>query len=578
MNTNTSRASMPAMDKRLRLLAVAALGLAAASCATTAPDQPSAYGAFLAARYAGTNADAVGAAAYYSEALARDPGNPMLTDRAFVTALLAGEMDRASALAAEAFRTGDAGPLAALYMASDLIERRRYGQAADLLESDNQIRLNGLFSEMLLHWAWMGEGRTDDAIAAVTGLRASNEFTNFVVQHRARVFEVAGLDERADIAYRTAVFSAPNRAMVTQDYGGFLERNGQREEAIGLYESYLAASPGDAWAVEALDRVRSGGRAPSRPPLAVFAARSGFGPVMSEIASGSNDLNVLYLRILQRLDPASPTVRIQLGESLQRVGLAEAALREYAAVPEGPYKFPAEVDEIWLIGRLDRIPEATERARALVAETGQAEARLILADLLRVQSQCQESSDLYGEVIAERQAQGIESDWRYHYFRAACLQVIDRWEDAEAELQEAVRIAPDQAAPMNDLGYGWIDRGERIEEGFDLVRRATELDPSRGAYVDSLGWAHYRMANFDAAVVALERAVELSPGNATINFHLGDAYWQVGRRLEAGFQWRRALDLDPDPAERIALEDRLVNGLPDTQLAENGAHVEPDGQ
>ena len=63
--------------------------------------------------------------------------------------------------------------------------------------------------------------------------------------------------------------------------------------------------------------------------------------------------------------------------------------------------------------------------------------------------------------------------------------------------------------------------------------------------IDSLGWAYYRMGRYDEAVRELEKAVELKAGDPVINDHLGDAYWKVGRKLEAKFQWNHAKDFEP---------------------------------
>ena len=53
----------------------------------------------------------------------------------------------------------------------------------------------------------------------------------------------------------------------------------------------------------------------------------------------------------------------------------------------------------------------------------------------------------------------------------------------------------------------------------------------------------------------------LEPADPTINAHLGDAYWMTGRRLEARFQWERALSFDPEPAIEQELAEKLENGL-----------------
>jgi Flp pilus assembly protein TadD len=75
------------------------------------------------------------------------------------------------------------------------------------------------------------------------------------------------------------------------------------------------------------------------------------------------------------------------------------------------------------------------------------------------------------------------------------------------------------------------------------------------------------LGDYERAVEFLERAVALEPADAILNDHLGDVYWRLGRRLEARFQWRRALSLQPDNAS--ALEQKIANGLPqaDQRLA-----------
>ena len=92
--------------------------------------------------------------------------------------------------------------------------------------------------------------------------------------------------------------------------------------------------------------------------------------------------------------------------------------------------------------------------------------------------------------------------------------------------------------------------------------KAVELKPNDGYIIDSLGWAHYRLGEYDEAAKHLERAVELRPEDPIINDHLGDAYWRAGRRLEAKFQWQHAKDNKPEPADLANIEKKLKQGLP----------------
>jgi tetratricopeptide (TPR) repeat protein len=97
----------------------------------------------------------------------------------------------------------------------------------------------------------------------------------------------------------------------------------------------------------------------------------------------------------------------------------------------------------------------------------------------------------------------------------------------------------------------------------EMIRKAVELKPNDGYIVDSLGWAHYHLREYDEAAKYLERAVELRPEDPVINDHLGDAYWRAGRRLEAKFQWQHAKDNKPEPADLAKIEKKLKDGLPD---------------
>ena len=133
----------------------------------------------------------------------------------------------------------------------------------------------------------------------------------------------------------------------------------------------------------------------------------------------------------------------------------------------------------------------------------------------------------------------------------------------EADLLAALEIDPDQPEILNFLGYGWIDKGRNVEAGFDLIRRAIAQRPRAGYIVDSLGWAHYRLGQYEDAARELEWAAELTPDDPEIIDHLGDAYWRTGRRLEAGFEWSRALSLDPDKEMAASLREKLAGGLPE---------------
>ncbi|WP_291844821.1 tetratricopeptide repeat protein [Maricaulis sp.] len=555
------------MSFPVRILPLVLAATALTSCAGTASgpvdEGPSVYGAFLAARYAGVNRDVGGAAASYVRALDQAPGNATLADRAFITSLLAGDSQSAAGLAHTTMQAGDPSRLATLYVAADQIARRDYRDAiTSLEEAPDYGPFNALMRDLLLQWALMGDGQAVAAMDAANATRSPGFLSSHLWLHKAMLADVAGEAAAADDAYRTALYSAVFPRLATEMYGGFLEREGRFEDARALYQTSLDSNPTDPFLREALRRLDAGDRPARRPSVPQMTSRALFGPAFDLAEQADMDLSVIYLRMVQRLDTDYAPTRMSLAATLQRISLPEAALAEYAAVADGPYRFAADIELSWLLVQTGRTEQATRLAESLVAQTNAREARVLLANLYRVQSRCPDAVGLYEQVIDALEEAGEPGDWRYHYFAAACQYDADNWPAAEAHYLSALDIAPRESTLLNDLGYFWIDRGERLDEAFEMILLAAELDPENGNVIDSLGWAHYRLGHFEAAVEALERAAELEPGSATANYHLGDAYWQVGRELEAGFQWRRALDLEPRPDQREGLEFRIANGHP----------------
>ena len=152
--------------------------------------------------------------------------------------------------------------------------------------------------------------------------------------------------------------------------------------------------------------------------------------------------------------------------------------------------------------------------------------------------------------------------------RGAAYEALGRIAEAEAELWAALQAQPNEPTFLNYLGYLWVDSGTRVAEGAAMIARAHAADPEDGNIQDSprLGPVSAR-ASIETAVETLEQAVDKEPANAEINDHLGDAYWQVGRQREAGFQWTRVLTLDPDAERRAEVEQKLADGLPPDAVA-----------
>jgi hypothetical protein len=78
------------------------------------------------------------------------------------------------------------------------------------------------------------------------------------------------------------------------------------------------------------------------------------------------------------------------------------------------------------------------------------------------------------------------------------------------------------------LGYMLAERGERLDESIDLVRRALVIEPDNGSYLDSLGWAYYKSNKLELALDNLKKAATNSRAIRDSGSY-GDVLFKLGR-------------------------------------------------
>jgi tetratricopeptide (TPR) repeat protein len=139
----------------------------------------------------------------------------------------------------------------------------------------------------------------------------------------------------------------------------------------------------------------------------------------------------------------------------------------------------------------------------------------------------------------------------------AVLEKQKKYSDAESAFRQVIAQEPDHAGALNYLGYMLAERGERLSESVDLIKRALRVEPDNGSYLDSLGWAYYKDGKLDLAEDYLKRAAEQLGTNSVVQDHYGDVLFKLGRLDDAIAAWSRALSGDGDDVDRTDVDRKI---------------------
>ena len=521
-------------------------------------------GRYLAARVGEQDHDYDAAADQMDQALALTPLDPELIYAVFRLRMYAGRIDSAAELAPAVLATRPGDGFANLVMAIESVKKADYKAAERQLTqigAENQL---GALREYVM--AWLKAGDKDFAAARsflsrlkpAAGERA--EAPALVIE--AQIDEMAGDKEAAEAKYRRAISLDRNGLRTTIAVAEGLRRLGKGDEAREILKTY-GTRYSDSVVMDGL----MGPNAPMpKPP----SPASGIADILFDIGgilaadprNQRTDLALIFYQLATALKPEQDFAWLMIAgvyEQFGQVPKAIAALGKIGA--NSPLYWQARLRTAALDAQEDKFDQAVARLRTLVAEKpDRIDAALTLADLLRGKDRFPEAVAAYDTAIS-RLGKPDERHWQVYFGRGIVLERVKNWPKAEADMKKALELSPEQPYVLNYLGYSWIDQGLHLQEGMKMLERATELRPDDGSITDSVGWAYYRLGQFEKAVEWLERATEQKGDDSTITDHLADAYWHVGRRREARFQWERALHQKPDKDRLPIIQDKIANGL-----------------
>jgi len=253
------------------------------------------------------------------------------------------------------------------------------------------------------------------------------------------------------------------------------------------------------------------------------------------------------------LAPADATVTAYLAQ-------ANLSAKKYAAAIDVARK--ARVDhasdlrfarlEAQALRQSGKIDEAVGVLQDFVRKQDTPESYVALA---QVYSEAKRGSDAVKVLRAAQEK--FPGDTTIGFELGAVLDKQKKFAESEAVFRQVLSKEPDNAPALNYIGYMLAERGERLNESVDLLKKALALEPANGSYLDSLGWAYYKADKLSLAVDSLQRAADQLKANSVIQDHYGDVLFKLSRYDEAIAAWTRAITGDNDAIDRPAIDKKI---------------------
>jgi tetratricopeptide (TPR) repeat protein len=372
-------------------------------------------------------------------------------------------------------------------------------------------------------------GRAEVALEYLDRALALDEIEG-VHATRAKILLSLGRSDEAVVSLHKAVDNNPDDQALRLTYARLLVDIKEYEKAWVEFEKLHQASPDDTELLYTLG--------------------------LLSLESQRLDDAEKYMMMLVRDKQREGEAQYYLGRIYENRKQYEEAIDWYGKVHVGEYKFDAQLRIADMLGLSGRTDEAVEHLDAILkgSQSNGSLVRVYLTkgELLRAARRYEEAM-----VVFDTALEIVPGNSDLLYSRALVAEKLGRIDILESDIKAILKTEPDNAHALNALGFTLADQTDRYEEAYDYLKRAIEINPDDAAIIDSWGWIHYRMGDYDKAIALLRTALSRFD-DAEIASHLGEVLWVSGNQDEARNIWQKALKKSPDAPVLHSVMQRFI--------------------
>lgn len=528
------------------------------------------YGTYLAGRVAHLRQNYDVAADYYMKNLkfGIDVDNEGILSSTYLLLASEGRIDEAAEYAVQAREHGDKTNLIAFILMSQSMKHNNYKEAYDVTLSIEESPFKNTILPLFQSWILAGSGKKEQALETLDKLKKEEGLLPLYHMHRGMLndyfdqndeafedFEVIVNDEKMPLSFRSL-----------QIIGNFYLRTGHKEKLLEVAQKYYEQNKETPMLGSLVESFKDADGASL--PKAIDTPQKGLAEAVFNVGTifrgVQNEVAQLFTSLVLYLNPDFEVARVSLADLYEQARRYKKATKEYLKIkPDSPVYYVAQLKAANTYIAQDKNEEAfTILSNLLKMYPDSEHITFRLGELSRVMKKYDTAVSFYQKTLDELPTSDKDR-WTIYYAMGIAYERQNKWDEAEKVFKEALKLSHRHPYVLNYLGYSWIDRGINYNEAVYMIFEAHRKNAEDGHIMDSVGWALYKMGNYANAVKVLERASEYLPSNAIVYDHLGDAYWQVGRKDEARYQWQHALRAseDKEDLDENKVKEKIKNGM-----------------
>lgn len=525
------------------------------------------YGLYLSSFRAEIMGDYLNLNNIYSEAVSQNKRD--FLGKSFIINAIQNNEKEAIIDAENEIKQNPSNIIPSIYLSYIDFKNGNYQKSLDRLNSIKN-KSDTFIVKILKSWVLLALEKNDDALDLLETEINNPAFENIVLINLGIMAELSGDDEYAEELYEEALTTKLNLFDI-ETIANFYIKHNRKQKAIDVVSDYYKKSQGSISSLSLLESLQNNTYTPyyiDTPQKAMAKSLFDISTIIITVFPSSLDLYLMYLNMVLDLDSNLYMASLMKAEVYKKYNKVDEYKTIVKSIPETSYL--NLINKVNYAQYLLTQPKSIEEALTLYDELIKSNPAILqlyinVGDYYKNDKKFNTAINYYTKGI-EQEINNNTLNAELYFARAQIYDILKNKEMTEKDLEKSIVLNLKNPVVLNYYAYFLLLNNIDYEKAFKLSEQVIAYDPLNPYYLDTYGWAFFKLGKTDDALKMLEYAKAIQPKNSVIIDHLGDIYWSLGRKQEAKYEWKKALkNLDTtqnqDELNAIKLNNKINYGI-----------------